>query len=115
MFREQGVHRVSHRSLRHGDSRALRVGTVAHESQHPFFPDLREPLQIDTVSVYRRIIHFEVSRVHYRAGRRIDGQRGRVGDTVICLDKFHTELPQIDGLTVFYHLAFGGFQHVVFL
>ena len=114
MLRKNVVKGNAHRSLRLGKSLALRIGTVAHQSQHAFFADLCKSLKINGVSEYRRVIHLKVSGVNHDPCRRIDGKSRRILDAVVGLDKLNPEMSQIDGLPVAHHFSPGAAQKIVF-
>ena len=106
MLCKQIIDGFSNGPLGHGKPFALRIGTVAHQSQHAFFTDLRKSLKINGITKYRRIIHLEISRMNNNAGRRINSQSRSICDTVICLDKFNTKTAQIDRLSMFDGFSF---------
>ena len=105
MLMEDRVKGASHRPLRLCKALALCVRRIAHQRQHALFAKLRKSLQIDRLSVYRRIIHLEVARMDHRSRRGMDRKRSRIHDTVVRLDKFDPELSQIDRLAELDHLA----------
>ena len=113
MITENTLECFSDLSLCHGKSRAFCIGTVAHQRKYAFFTDLTKTLQINTVSIYRRIVYLKVSGVYNGSCRRIDGQCCRILNAVICLDKLHTETSKIDVLSVFYHFTFYFIKHIV--
>lgn len=97
---------MSHRTLRHGKSRSLRIGTLTHQCKYTFLSDLCKALQIDGISEYRCVIYLEVSCVYHDSYRRVNGKRGCILDTVVGLDKFHSKISEIDHLSVFYFFQF---------
>ena len=113
VFRKNIVKRPSNGSFRHGKSRPLRIGAVAHQRKHAFLSDFSQSRQINRVSKYRRIIHLEISGMHDDSSRGINGKRGCILNAVIRFDKFHPEVAKIDVLPVLYNLAFDLRQHIV--
>ena len=113
MFCKQSVHGTADCLLRLGNARAFRIGTVTHQRQYTFLSDLTKTLQINTVSVYRRIVYLKVSGVYNSSCRRINRQSGGIRNTVVGLDKLYPELPEINGLSVAYYLSLGSSQHIM--
>ena len=113
MIRHNIVKHASHRALRHGKARSLRIGAVAHQCQHAFLSNLSETLQINGVPKDRRIIHLEVSRMNDNSRRGINSQSGSIHNAVICLNKLDSKCSQIDRLPMLNHLPLGLIEQIV--
>ena len=101
------IERSSHGPLRWSVPFSFHIGTLAHERQHTFLSKFRKPAKVDGVAKNRRVVNLKIACMHDDAGRRINRQRRRIADTVVCLDKFNTETAKIDGLSVFDHFSSG--------
>ena len=69
MLIKQIVKNMTHCPLRHGKSRTLCIGTVAHQCQHSLSANFGKTLQVNGISEYRCIIHLKVSGVDNNAYR----------------------------------------------
>ncbi len=105
VFRKDRVKCESDRLLRGGISGPFRIRGVAHQRQHALPSDLREPLQIDCVTENRCVVHLEISRVHDRARRAVNGKCHRILDRVIRPDELHSQLSEVDRLAGMYDLS----------
>ena len=105
MIAENTLKCLANFPLCHSKARTFRIGTVAHQCQNSFFTNLTKTLQINGISVNRCIIHFKITGMHDGSCRRVNCQCSSVLNTVICLDKFHTEASKIDMLSVFNYFA----------
>ena len=105
MFLKQGIKDRSKLFLRRCEARPFCVGAVAHQCQHTFFSKLGKTLQINRISIDRRIIYLEVACMNDDAGWRINCQRCCIHNTVICLDELNTETSEIDILSEFHDFS----------
>ena len=93
--------RLAHSSLRLGKTRALCIRTFTEKCQYTFLSKFCETNQVDHLTKYRCIVNLKITGMHNNTGRCINSQCRSICDTVICLDKFHTEASKIDMLSVF--------------
>ena len=114
MLRKNMIECDTHRSLRLCKSFSLRICTIRHQRKYAFLSNLGKSLQIDGITEYRRIIHFEVPGMHDYSCWRIDRQCRRILNAVVCLDKFDPELTQINRLSVLNNLASCTAQKIMF-
>ena len=77
--------------------------------------DAAAALQIDGISEYRCVIHLKVSCMHNNSRWRIDGKCCRILNTVVRLDKFHTETAKVDVLSVFYNFTLCFLEKIMLL
>ena len=94
VFLEELVDGLSDRLLRRRKTRTLRIGGVAQKRKNTFSSQLRESLQVDRISEYRRIVDLEVARMDHDSRRCVNRERSGVYDAVVGLDKFHPEASQ---------------------
>ena len=107
MVGKQGIKGFTHRLFGRSKAGTLRIGGITHQGKYTFFADFRKTLQVDSIAEYRCVVHLKVAGVHHNTRRGINGKGCRIHDTVVRLDKFDTELSQIDGLTEFNNLSLG--------
>ena len=93
---EQGVEGVAHAALASGVARALHVGGVGQQSQHPLLPQCAESGQVDHPALDGGGVDLEVAGVDDGAHRALDGEGHRVGDGVVHMDELNGELARLD-------------------
>ena len=113
MFTEDRIKGFANSTLRLGKSRTFCIGTVTHQSQYAFFPNLTKTLQVNGISVYRCVIYFKISGMDNDSCAGIDCQSCRILNTVVCPNKLYTEAAKINMLTVFYDFSFYFRKHVM--
>ena len=64
----------------------------------PTAADLREPADVGALAVDRRVVELVVAGVDAAAARRLEHDRGRVGDRVRHADELEPERAELDGL-----------------
>ena len=71
----------------------------SHQSQNTLFAQLADTHQIDHFPRNRRQVDLEVTRVQNRTQRRSDGQRNRIRDRMVGVDKLHLKASQFDRIS----------------
>ena len=115
MFLEQNIEGMTYRFLGKRKPRTLRIGGVAHKSQHAFFTDLGKASQINRISKDGCVIHLEIAGMHHNAGRRINRQRRRIHNRMVRPDEFYPKTTEVNGRTEFHHLPLGAVEKILFL
>ena len=115
MFRKNRIKNFSQRLFGLGKACPLCICTVAHQRKHAFFADLCESLQVNGISVNRRIIHLKVAGMDNGARRGINCERSCIHDTVVRFDIFNSELSKVNRLTELYNLALGSLYKIMLL
>ena len=78
-------------------ARSRRVRAVREEGQYAPPAEVGQTMGIGGAVVQGRLIELEVSAVQQRAGRRVNGERHRVGNAVGDLDELHVQSGDRDG------------------
>ncbi len=88
-------------ALGRGEAIAFRVRTVRHQQHDAVVPEVRQARHVGRLAIDGRLVHLEVGGVDHHADRRLDGERGGVGDAVRNVDELDfegAELHDIAGL-----------------
>ena len=93
---EQGVEGGAHAALAAGVARALHVGGVGQQGQHPLLAQLAQPGQVHHPALDGGGVDLEVAGVDDGTHRALDGEGHRVGDGVVHVDELHRELARLD-------------------
>ena len=96
--RENFLERVLHLQLRPGESLAVDVRAVGKQRQHAGAPELREAMHVEVLAVDRRLIDLEISRVHDRARRRMNGHCHAIGHAVRDAQELHFAVAHANAL-----------------
>ena len=96
--REDRAERLADEPLRAGVARALGVRRVAEEEVDAAVADLRELADVGLQPVDGRVVELPVAGVHDASRRRLDHERGRVGDRVRHADELDPERAELERL-----------------
>ena len=81
-----------------GEPAAIDVRAVGKEHEHTLRAKLREPVEVEMLTIDRRLVDLEVAGVKHDAHRRRDGERHAVGHAVRDAEKLDGEGPDRDAL-----------------
>ena len=95
---EQLLEGVDDFDLGPGEARAVDVGAVGEQRQHAACAKLGQAMQVEVLTVNRRLIDLEVARVDDGADRRRDGEGHAVRHTVRDSDELDRERANRDRL-----------------
>ena len=96
--REDRAERLADEALGAGVSGTLGVRRVAEEEVDAAVADLGELADVGLQPVDGRVVELPVARVHDAARRRLDHERGRVGDRVRDTDELDPERAELERL-----------------
>ena len=102
--REDLAERLAHDALGLRDARPLGVRGVAEQEVDAAAADLGEPADVGALPVHRRVVELVVAGVDAAAARRLEHDRGRVGDRVRHADELEPERPELDGIVAGHQL-----------
>ena len=110
-LREDLAERLADDALRLRDARALGVRRVAEQQVDAVAADLREPADVGALAVDRRVVELVVAGVDAAPARRLEHDRGRVGDRVRHAHELDAERAELLRLVARHELAqLGGAQ-----
>jgi hypothetical protein len=94
--REDLLERVDDVDLRSGEALAIDVGAVAEQRQHALAAELGEAMEVEELSVERRLVDLEVAGVDEDAERRVDGEPDAVRHAVRDAQELDLEGTDLD-------------------
>ena len=103
--RDDHPERLADDALRLREAGPLGVGRVSEQEVDAAVPDLGELADVGALAVHRRVVELVVAGVDDASARRLQHDRGRVGDRVRHADQLDPERAELHRRIVRRHLA----------